>query len=147
MHLTLRFFGDTPEEEIPGIINALKEASFQTSPFAIKVANVGFFGRTREPRVIWFGIEDVKPLVNFELLVRKKLTMIGYRPENEVFKPHLTIGRIKQPVDASNFINVMESFKNLEIQQEPIRELVLYESKLRPQGPQYLVLSKMPLGN
>jgi len=146
MHLTIRFFGEIPEEEIPEIVNSLTDAARRSAPVSLDIKGVGFFGRIREPKVIWFGIEHAETLMALERQVRKNLMAIGYHPEKEVFKPHLTIGRVKQPVNPEIFSKVMEQYKNSMIQQVTLSELILYESILKPRGPQYVALKKMVLG-
>lgn len=146
MHLTIRFFGEIPEEEIAEIAESLTDAAIRSTSVNMEIKGVGFFGRIREPRVIWFGIEHAGTLLALEQQVRKNLMAIGYHPEKEVFKPHLTIGRVKQPVNPDIFSKVMEQFKNSMIQQVTLSELILYESILNTRGPQYVALKKMVLG-
>ena len=44
IHITLKFFGETHENEIPGISKLLSEAASTLSPFTLQLFDTGIFG-------------------------------------------------------------------------------------------------------
>ena len=62
IHVTLKFFGETEENRIPDISKILHEVAGRHQPFASELVNVGIFGSSYSPKVIWFGIEKSEPL-------------------------------------------------------------------------------------
>lgn len=145
IHLTLKFFGETPEEEIEDITGAVDEALLTESAFQLHLRDVGIFGSSYKPRVIWFGIEPEAALKSLYFSIRKELEEKGYTYDRQNFVPHLTVGRIKQLQNRHYFQKVIERFKNTDIQKERIDQLILYESILKPQGPEYNVVEEFAL--
>ncbi|MCU0370121.1 MAG: RNA 2',3'-cyclic phosphodiesterase, partial [Bacteroidales bacterium] len=61
-HVTLKFFGETEEKRIPDISRVLKDVAARHNSFTCELVNVGIFGSSYSPKVIWFGIEKPEPL-------------------------------------------------------------------------------------
>src|SRR5262249_25185321 len=55
IHLTLKFLGETPEDRIPEIDEALVGLTWK--PFNVNIRGIGFFPGNRSPRVFWAGME------------------------------------------------------------------------------------------
>ena len=138
MHLTLKFFGETNEEKIPAITNALKNGVAQLKPFTFKIMNTGIFGSRYDPKVIWFGIEKQAELDNLAKNIFEELGDIGWQQDRQNFVPHLTIGRIKELKDKPLFQQIISKYNAVEIQEENVTEIILYESILRREGPLYV---------
>ncbi len=137
MHLTLKFFGETDEEQIPHINLALQNAVSQSKPFTLKITSTGIFGSRYDPKVIWFGIEKHPELENLAKNIFTELQKCGWQPDRQNFVPHLTIGRIREVKDKPLFQKIVSNFTSLEIQEENVTEIILYESILRREGPLY----------
>lgn len=140
IHITLKFFGETDENQIPQISNSLRNRAKITNPFNINITGVGVFGSSYKPRVLWFGLGENDPLLNLGLNVLGEMDKIGFTRDRQNFRPHLTIGRIKYIVNRNQFNEVIAPFKNMEIQQIHIKEMFLFESILKPDGPVYRVI-------
>ncbi len=66
IHITLKFFGNVTDAEIPAIINAAREVAGQQAPLTLKVTGAGAFPNVRGPRVVWLGLGgDLLPLTPF----------------------------------------------------------------------------------
>lgn len=140
IHITLKFFGETPEHHIPGIAIALRESTKGISPFQISLSDTGIFGSSYKPRVIWFGVESHERLkLLFDHIVRE-LINIGIENDRQNFVPHLTIGRIKHLDDKKHFQKVIDHHKEVYIQKEEVSEFHLFQSILKPDGPEYRIL-------
>lgn len=137
-HLTLKFFGETDENKIPAIQQAIETAVAQSEPFAIKIANTGIFGSRYDPKVIWFGIDKQDELKNLAQNIFTELAKCGWEKDRQNFVPHLTIGRIKELMDKLLFQRIISKYNTVEIQEEKVTEIILYESLLRRDGPLYV---------
>ncbi|OFY49400.1 MAG: 2'-5' RNA ligase [Bacteroidetes bacterium RBG_13_46_8] len=62
MHLTLKFLGDTPEDTIRQIIDAVDPAVRKIPVMNLHLSALGLFKNLRNPRVIWIGIKPCPPL-------------------------------------------------------------------------------------
>jgi RNA 2',3'-cyclic 3'-phosphodiesterase len=138
MHLTLKFFGETDENQIPAIRQALETAAEKTKPFTLRISNTGIFGSRYDPKVVWFGIEKQADLESLAKNLYGELEKYGWDKDRQNFVPHLTIGRIKELKDKPLFQQIIGKYNTLEIQEENVTEIVLYESILRREGPLYV---------
>jgi 2'-5' RNA ligase len=146
IHITLKFLGETPDHHIPGINLALKEAANCFSPFRYELENIGIFGSSYKPRVIWMGIHDKGVISELAASVFKQLEHIGIEKDRQNFVPHLTIARIKSIQDKKHFQEVIEKYREGGIQKEEVNQFHLFESILRPEGPEYTILKSFTLG-
>ncbi len=145
LHLTLKFFGETEEERIPGIRQALKAAAGRSAGFELELKGTGIFGSKYDPRVVWFGIEPNPGLQQLHGNLWEELGKLGYVPDSQHFVPHLTIGRIKFIRNKRYFQEVITMRREDFLQKETVRELYLFESILQPTGPVYKVIENFIL--
>jgi RNA 2',3'-cyclic 3'-phosphodiesterase len=138
MHLTLKFLGETDEIRIPAINQVLETAAVLSEAFTLKIAKTGIFGSRYDPKVIWFGIEKHAELENLAQNIVTGLAKCGWEMDRQNFVPHLTIGRIKEIKDKSLFQQIISKYNTVEIQDEKVTEIILYESIFRREGPLYI---------
>lgn len=144
MHLTLRFLGNTPVDRLDELADALDEAAQAHAPFTLRLDALGCFPNERRPRVIWVGVVgDVARAEALRAAIEEKLEPLGWQPEEKSFRPHLTLGRVKDrkaTIDLPWGQGVAPASINVE-------EIVLFESQLRRSGPQYIARHVSRLGN
>ena len=144
-HITLKFFGETEESRIGGIKELLKEIAQNHSSFSLSINDVGIFGSSYKPRVIWFGIEKSDKLISLTNDVLNHVQSVGFKRDRQNFVPHLTIGRIKFIDDKRRFQEVINKYRSIEIQEQKVDQFYLIESILRQQGPEYKILESFQL--
>ena len=140
LHITLKFFGETPEEEIPKIITVMESAVNGITPFDLVIRKTGLFGSRYQPKVIWFGLEQDEPLRQLQTQLTAELKTIGFFPDRQNFVPHLTIARIRNVTDKQSFQKVIAEVRDVDLQHSHIDKLILFESCLTPRGAVYEVL-------
>lgn len=145
IHVTLKFFGETEESRIGGINELLSNIAHDHASFSLSLKNVGIFGSSYNPRVIWFGIEKNDQLISLANDVLDRVGNIGFKRDRQNFVPHLTIGRIKFIDDKKRFQEVISRFQTIDIQGQTVAQFYLIESILRPQGPEYKILETFNL--
>ena len=146
IHITLKFFGDTAEDKIDEICQVLDEVAFRSHPFDLSLEDIGIFGSSYDPRVIWFGMKKSEAVEKLAEDVIQSLKTIGFEPDRQNFRPHLTVGRIKQVISKRQFQQIIDTFKDTFLQDVQVTDFELYESILRPQGPVYTVVERFKLG-
>ena len=139
-HLTLRFLGATPPQQVPDIRKALKEACAHSQPFALTINKIGVFGSHYHPEVIWLGFEHFEPFKKLFDELEPKLQTLGFEPNYGNFVPHITLGRIKSLHDKHKFWESIESVPSSFEQTLEIKEMCLYQSFLHKDGPEYKTL-------
>lgn len=136
-HITLFFLGETREEQIPAIINEVEQSVIGFQFFELSLRGCGVFPSPSQPSVLWFGIEPNIQLEKLKFEIDKTLDQIGFPAEKRIFKPHLTIARIKEIKNISRLAELLKYYKNEFLAQVTIEKLVYFESLLTPAGPVY----------
>ena len=143
IHLTLRFLGDTPLEQIDPIGAVLQEVARAHTPFSLALGRLGCFPNERRPRVIWVGLDgELDPLRNLKRALDGALAPLGWEPETRRFQAHLTLGRVKRhhrQVELPWGTPVVPATWQ-------VHAVHLIESRLRPSGALYTVRHSGRLG-
>ena len=134
LHLTLKFLGETEQPRAQKVDREL--AGIDLSGFSITLNGLGYFPENKQPRVLWAGIKKTKPLQKLYEAVEKRCIALGFNPEQRDFKPHVTIARIKNST-RSEVESFIDQYNQLHLPDVPVKEFVLFESKLKPEGAKH----------
>jgi 2'-5' RNA ligase len=145
IHITLVFLGDTEEKRVNEIDDLLKKICSGFGDFELVLSGAGVFRNIRDPRVIWTGIADSVRMSELNNIISAKLIDTGSKLETRPFSPHLTLGRVKRLNNISDLTELVEKYRDKEIQRVKVTEVILYESILRPEGPVYKPLGRYSL--
>lgn len=136
LHLTLLFLGAQPLERLPELISALERASATVPPFAWSLGRLGTFGPPSSPRVLWIEVRQPdNQLVALRAALEDELRALNIAFDAKPFVPHITLGRGRN--DARGRPRILAPA--LRTRFHVVEQLVLMESVLSPQGPQYTV--------
>ena len=154
IHLTIKFLGATPPDKVNSIVNAIAGAIDSANnnalrfdetidkPMEYTIEHVGAFPNLNRPRVLWVNLEgDPQRLRNVVSNIEEVLERIGFPKEKRSFKPHLTLGRVREREDVSALARILESYK-IEIIPVTLDRVILFKSDLRPTGPIYTPLNE-----
>jgi RNA 2',3'-cyclic 3'-phosphodiesterase len=145
LHCTIKFLGDTKEEFVSPIIDALTLIAKATPPFRVRYARTGCFPGRRDPRIVWAGMED--PEGRLEILaasIDEAMSTFGFEREHRAFHPHVTLGRVKGPRLVHELLETMETV-TLHNPPVTIHEIELVRSTLKPGGSEYSPLTRVEL--
>jgi len=145
VHITLKFFGETEEDRIPGIDSLLQVIAGSKDPFEIQLKGTGVFGSTYKPRVVWIGIAGNSQFIDLGQEIIDRMEHLGFRKDRQNFVPHLTLGRIKHIDNKKLFFDLIEKYRETPISDVRVGHFHLIESQLSPQGPNYTILKTYPL--
>ena len=141
-HLTLKFFGNVGQNDVINICAVVKKRVASISPLSLKIENTGCFPDSKRPRVLWLGVAgDMERLTVFQTQLEEDFQGIGFAREARRFRPHLTLGRVKNPGDVSGVNEALRSFVDYRAGEFICKEVVLFQSKLAPQGAIYSKLA------
>ena len=101
IHLTLKFLGEVDGGLAPPLLAALQRemAGVDKTPFPLRLDGLGVFPNRREPRVIWAGVGgDLETLGAVQRRVETAAVSLGLARERREFRPHLTLGRVRDRV-------------------------------------------------
>lgn len=149
IHLTLKFLGDTPADQVAAIAQAMAAAAGGFAPFSFTVAGLGCFPNARRANVLWAGVPEVpKALAGLQRAADLQLTRLGYDKEPRRFSPHLTLGRINKRIssgDREKLAGVIAQTQVGALGTVPVAEVVLFQSDLRPGGAIHTALARAKL--
>ncbi len=145
IHITFKFIGETPKSKIDSIIKSLETSTQNTKALDITLKHIGIFGSSYNPKVIWAGIEEKKETLNIYNQIQQELTKIQIFSTRENFVPHITLGRIKKPIQKHFFQNTINQWDNVFLGNSKIDSIVLFESILRPNGAVHKPLKTIKL--
>jgi 2'-5' RNA ligase len=149
LHLTLRFFGNVPLDQLPAIEAATRMACVSLPEFKLAAQAVGCFPNFRAPRVVWVGITgEIGRLDEFRQAIANHTRSFGEPPEERPFQPHLTIGRIKQQNPQGKELLAKRASESAQknFGEWRVSHVQLMRSVLSPQGSTYSILATIPLG-
>ncbi len=165
-HLTLKFLGDIQEQRIKPLMEALGEglSGERTCPaFALRGRGAGFFPDPRRPRVFWVGLgKGMEQARELATRVESTCAGLGFAREERTFRPHLTVARIKPPrkdrhgmarrgsretchSSASPWVDILRSVGEISWPEVTVDRMVLWESRLSAEGPNYRPLAEWRL--
>jgi len=146
IHLTLKFLGNIHPAQVEDIALAVAQEVRDEPPITLGAAGLGAFPSRRKPRVIWIGMEgEVQRLTRIQARVENALEPLGFGREKRPFRPHLTIGRVKDRRRLQALIDAMATLDMEPFNSFDADEIILYKSDLRPTGAIYTKLHRMPL--
>jgi 2'-5' RNA ligase len=140
VHLTLKFLGEVPPEDLPHVTSALERIGPHGEPFDATTSSFGTFPSSRRARVLWAGIGEGAE--GFRTLSRSVETLLepeGFAREDKPFVPHLTLGRARRPVPFD------PTGTNLPELRFAVEKIVLVQSKHQASGVAYSTLAEYRL--
>ncbi|MBN2427999.1 MAG: RNA 2',3'-cyclic phosphodiesterase [Deltaproteobacteria bacterium] len=145
MHLTIKFFGDIPSQDIDKIKTAMQPLQKELESFETDISGLGAFPSLSRPRVIWLGVKNQAAFKRLHSAVEKELSCIGFEQDERPFSPHLTLGRVKKPIPSAD--RLLEKYRHVYCGKMKADRLVLFESRLNPRGAVHLPLFSITLGD
>jgi RNA 2',3'-cyclic 3'-phosphodiesterase len=147
LHCTLKFLGDTREEILPDIVSALGQVASSTPPFPTRYSGLGCFPDKREPRIVWAGMEDPDgDIQRLAQMVDTRMATLGFKTEQRIYHPHVTLGRVKGSRHMRELLATMETVTFV-CSPVSLHEIELVRSELKPRGSVYTPVIKVALGN
>lgn len=145
-HLTLKFLGEVPIQQLPMIVDALDKVAERWEPFEISLEALGAFPHVHRPNVIWVGVsQGQKTLIHLYNAVEVALKKLGMKPERGEFFPHVTVARLPKEWGAGQRQAVGDLVGVLDLPPIPaftVDAVALIRSVLTPEGPEYTRLGQ-----
>jgi 2'-5' RNA ligase len=148
IHLTLRFLGEINEEQLPAITNSMQKAIEGKYAFEAEIKTLGAFPTITSPRVIWVGYKEANN-TNYTKqiydVMEKGLRENNFTPDDHASSPHITIARVKSPRGKEKLANLLKENTDLYAGKQIVKEITLFRSELRRDGPIYSIVNNFIL--
>lgn len=148
MHLTLKFLGNISPANLDMVTQMIRAEADSCQPFVMQVGGLGSFPSPKRPRVIYIGLQAPAELEALQHGIESATTRLGYESEERGFSPHLTVGRVRQNISASDQQKIQRALEETQIDSlgtARVDSLQLYNSELKPTGSVYTRLFSAPL--
>jgi len=145
LHLSVKFLGNVEENKINDISTAIENAAKDFSVIKLDTGQPGVFPNEKRPRVLWLGIEgDVEQFVRLSKTCESELSKLDYEKDEREIKPHITIGRIRDPKKQKGLVTVLRDL-SVESIKFKADSLNLMRSELNQKGAVYSILHSVDL--
>lgn len=140
LHLTSKFIGEIEEDRIEKLRMALDQSSNGILEFRYSLSSKGCFPNWKRPRVLWIGVHDQDgKMSELQQQIEDNFHKVKIPREKRKFKPHLTIGRVKQNRKPGRILNDFQQSQLGEFEVK-VNDVHLMQSELLPTGAKYSVL-------
>jgi len=144
-HLTLAFLGEQKDEAI-GMFSPLVERSLNgVKKFEARLKDCGFFPNPRHARIGWAGVTPEESFRAMANAVRGALRESGVEFDQNVFRPHLTMMRIRDPWPPACIETFYSALRAHESTPFTVDRVTLFSSRLNPQGAVHTAIREFGL--
>jgi 2'-5' RNA ligase len=134
LHITACFLGEMPADKLSGIKTTIAGICDGFGPMTLALKDICIWPK-KKPYMVWALFEEHQDFTAFYRSMERKLT--GVSADSPV-KPHVTLARFKEYSDIRQIRLSSTSFPEaLEC-----NRLILFESRLAPEGPAYYPLAE-----
>jgi 2'-5' RNA ligase len=138
-HVTLRFLGNVPTDDVPALAKSVEGALAGSRRFSVTLGATHAFPSAQKPRVVVIELEPEAEFAALAARVEAGVVAAGLPAEKRRFRAHLTLGRVRgrrvpaldAPVPDAGALEV--------------DEVVLFKSDLGAGGSRYTPLAQLPL--
>lgn len=149
-HLTLAFMANVPDKGLDDLLERLARAGRKRHPLDLTISGGGAFPNPGRAKVLYAGVEGpadhLEELRRLSTGARAAANKAGAPAEGAAFRAHLTLARMRRPVEATKWIRVLSTYRSPPFH---VTELALVESHLGEgpgNRPRYDVVATFPLG-
>ena len=140
-HITLRYIGEMDDVSIDRLLAGLDECDLGLQ-FRLVTGGLGAFPNPSKATVLWVGFRaGVEPLADLAATVDEVVDRIGLGQEDRPFAAHLTLSRIRPPLDVRGLVSDF----NLPSIALPVTGVTVFESRHDGRGVQYRSIERFSI--
>lgn len=138
LHFTLKFLGEVAEAQLPALREAFVLSLADLRSFTVSLAGLGSFPPKGRPRVIWIGVQEgTEEVEALRQRIDEAFLPLGFPREARPFRPHLTLGRVKQGGRLDALLECLRTMEVGGVGRMEVRSVELMQSQLHPAGAIY----------
>jgi RNA 2',3'-cyclic 3'-phosphodiesterase len=148
-HLTLAFMASVTNRRVDDLEVRLERAARRRAPVRLQLVGGGAFPNSARARICWVGTPaaSAADLSRLASGARAAANKSGAGPVGARFRAHVTIARVRSPIDVSGWLRVLDAYVGPEWTAD---EIALIRSQLGAGSdgrPRYETVAKFPLGS
>jgi 2'-5' RNA ligase len=141
LHLTLKFLGEQPQERVDEVQAAIAGVAGRQRELLMSLGGIGAFPNFRRARVVWMGVTHEPRLELLHHDIEVACATLGFELDGRPFRPHLTLARVRRPLDDTQARSLSRSAKQTDYRTDFIvRSIDLMQSDPSGSGSHYTTL-------
>ena len=147
LHVTLKFVGDVHRDGLAALGETVSDCVAGLPAGEIEVEGIGAFPSLFRPRVVWAGVSDPSGILEpVHGRLNEAMARFGAKREKKRYVPHVTMARIRGPIDARKLVRRIEDGDEFIFSTEQAEAVTLFMSELAHGAPpRYTVLGRYDL--
>jgi 2'-5' RNA ligase len=150
LHVTVAFLAEVPDRSLDDLVERLGRAAHRRTAITTRVAGGGAFPNVSRARVLWAGLDlDEAGRTEIGRLAtgaRAAASKAGVAVDGQRFKPHLTVARLKHPVEVSDWVRLLDAYSGPEWRVEELSLIASHLGEGPRRRPRYELVETFPLG-
>jgi RNA 2',3'-cyclic 3'-phosphodiesterase len=144
IHITLKFLGSVDVKKIRKIKNAIRETSVLFDKFKYEVSGrVNAFPSPENARVVFIEIDKGgDQMCEIYNGLENNLSRVNIKRDKRGFSPHITIARLKNRENIEKLVTNQKKYLKIKLD---CSEIFLFESRLKPEGAEYIIIDRFSL--
>lgn len=139
LHITFLFIGETKSENVETVTKMLEDRLSKLDIQTFSKPQLEIIPK-RDPRILWVALENESEAIhNVWQRIKRDLKKYGFELDKKPLRFHITLGRIKKKLPADFIKEVLT--RKIENRDIYVDKITLYESVLKPEGPEYYELA------
>ncbi|MFC1742895.1 RNA 2',3'-cyclic phosphodiesterase [Candidatus Riflebacteria bacterium] len=150
-HLTLLFLGELSRSLLPRLLEKANRVLHWSEEVSLEQRGVSQFPMTQSrkpPKIIHVQFARCPALEVLRKKLQDSLSALPLKKNRKSFIPHLTLGRVKKLQNSYKFEKLLTEINCAGLgngQSIPVKEIILFESELKPSGAVYHEIQAFPL--
>jgi 2'-5' RNA ligase len=104
-----------PDRAYDDLVDRLGDAAARRRPVGARLRGGGAFPHAGAARVLWAGVDtprgsDTDELAAMARGARNAAVTAGVEVDGQRFRPHVTLGRMSRPLDATRWVRLLETY-------------------------------------
>ena len=146
-HLTLSFMGEVPDRTVEPLVERLATRAGRFTAESVSISGAGAFPSPYRARVLWAGVQEQVEggLRALATGIRHACSAAGAAPEGGRFHPHITVARLRRPMEATRWIRVLEGYAGPSWTAAEVTLIASHLGEGRGNRPRYEEIATFPL--
>jgi RNA 2',3'-cyclic 3'-phosphodiesterase len=147
-HVTLAFMPDVPDRTVEPLVERLAARATRFTAETVSIAGAGAFPNPYKARVLWAGVHEQVDggLRTLATGIRHACSGAGAAPEGGPFHPHITLARLRRPVEATRWLRVLDLYAGPAWTAGEVTLVASHLGEGRGNRPRYEEVASFPLG-
>ena len=150
-HLTLAFMESVPEHRVDELAEEL-EAHLSLHPrFTMRLGGAGAFPNPARASVLWLGPQEGSQagerLAALARTSRNVANACGASPDGKRFVPHLSLAKLRRPIEATQWLRVLDTFTSSEWHVDEVELVASHLGERRGHRPRHETVATIRLAH